>query len=345
MEKLTDQHKLELKAFLKEKDRVREEINRAQGILLVSAGISAEIIESLTGLEKSTLVKIRKKYIRNGIKAISSNRKEKKFRSLLTKQQREEIYTMLYSQTPKDYGRYHTYWTPSILGDVILERYGVKYKSKSSMHLIFKQSKFTYHKPEKIYEKRNEELIDQWKKDNNEYIQQILKDEEVVVLCADEMILTSQTTTQRIWLPEGVAPFIQHSNTKKRRSLYGFLNIKTGEQMAFKADKQTSDITAKILQKVLSKFPNKKVVLFWDNAPWHKGEAMRTFLAQCNNFHIVYFPVYAPDLNPQEHVWKDGRAKVTHNTFIPDIDVTVREFLTYLNNTIFKYEFFGFTAF
>ena len=75
MEKLTDQHKLELKAFLKEKDRVREEINRAQGILLVSAGISAEIIESLTGLEKSTLVKIRKKYIRNGIKAIYSNRK------------------------------------------------------------------------------------------------------------------------------------------------------------------------------------------------------------------------------------------------------------------------------
>ena len=345
MEKLTEQHKIELATFLKEKDLTQEEVKRAQGILLVSEGLSIQLIQSLVGLEKETLVKIRKKYIKNGIDAITSKRKEKQFRSLLTKQQREDIANILHTKTPRNYGWGCDYWTPRILGSLILELYAVKYKSVSSMHLIFKQSKFTFHKPEKIYEKRNQEAIDLWKKDNFDYVQKILQDEETVVLVADEMILTSQTTTQRIWLPEGLTPYIEHSNTRKRRSIYGFLNVKTGEQIAFKAEKQTSEISAKILKKVLSQFPNKKVVLFWDNAPWHKGEHMRQFLTTCNNLFIINFPTYAPDLNPQEHVWKDGRAKVTHNTFIPDIDTTVREFLTYLNNTIFKYEFFGFTAF
>ena len=85
-------------------------------------------------------------------------------------------------------------------------------------------------------------------------------------------------------------------------------------------------------------------MLLWDNAPWHKGEAMKKFLATCVDFLIINFPPYAPDENPQEHVWKAARASVIHNKFISDIDSATRELLDYLNNTIFKYAFFGFTA-
>ena len=154
MEKLTEQHKIELSIFLKEKKRTQEEIRRAQGILLVSEGISTQIIESLIGLEKATIVKIRKKYIKNGIDAIISKRKEKQSRSLLTKQQRADIANILHTKTPRNYGWECDYWTPRILGSLILELYAVKCKSVSSMHLIFKQSKFTFQnavKPKNSY--------------------------------------------------------------------------------------------------------------------------------------------------------------------------------------------------
>ena len=344
MEKLTDQKKIELSLFLQEKGRTLEELKRAQAILLLSQGSSRETIALLTGLKKETVVKARKKYIKNGINALLSKRKDKKLRSLLTKNQRLEIADMLHKKNPHNYGWDWDYWTPTILAKLILELYGVQYKSKTSIYVIFKQSKVTYHKPEKIYHKRNQELIDQWKKEHKEEVQKLLSDENTILLVEDEMIVTSQTTTQKIWLPEGVTPKIECANTRTRRSFYGFLNIKTGEQFAFKSEKQNSETTAKILKKVIKLYPNKKVVLFWDNAPWHRGEAMRDFLATCKNFLIINFPPYAPEENPQEHVWKAARAHVTHNKFVSDIDTIARQILTYLNNSTFKYEFFGFTA-
>ncbi len=344
MDKLTNQHKTELSLFINEKDRTLEEIKKAQVILLLSEGISELVVQSLTGLRKKTIVKTRKKYIKNGLDVLVSKRKKKKPASLLTKNQRAEISNMLHTKTPRNYGWDWDYWTPSILGKLILELYGVKYKSKTSLYIIFKQSKFTYHKPEKIYQRRNQDAIDKWKKENDVIVKKALSDPKTVVLVEDEMIITSQTTLQKIWLPENDQHKIECSNTRKRRSIYGFLNIKIGKQMAFKSEKQTSEIAAKFLHKVLNTYKGKKVLLFWDNAPWHKGDAMKKFLDTCTNFLIINFPTYSPDKNPQEQLWKAGRTNVTHNTFVLDIDKTMRELLSYLNNSIFKYEFFGFTA-
>jgi transposase len=344
MEKLTHQHKTDLELFIQGNGRTTEELKRAQAILLLSEKNAKMIIPALTGLKRATAVKIRKLYLKNGIQAIESKRKDKKTRNLLTKNQRSEIREMLHTKTPRNYGWDWDYWTPSILGELILELYGVKYKSKTSIHLIFKQSKFTYHKPEKTYKKRDQAAIDKWKAENTAIVQEALRDPASVVLVADEMIITSQTTLQKIWLPEGEQPKIECSNTRKRRSIYGFLNIKNGVQHAFKAEQQTNVISAKLLKKVLNTYKEKKVLLFWDNAPWHKGDAMRAFLHTCSDFKIINFPPYAPEENPQEHVWKAGRANTTHNKFISDIDAAARELLYYLNNTIFKYEFYGFTA-
>ena len=55
-------------------------------------------------------------------------------------------------------------------------------------------------------------------------------------------------------------------------------------------------------------------------------------------------PAASPDLNPQEHVWKAGRSNVTHNKFIPDIDVAAEEFVTFLNEKTFDYSLMGFCA-
>lgn len=344
MEKLTSEQKLELSLFIRESDRTAEEIKRAQAIIMLSEGLEEIALISLTGLKRTTVVKARKKYIKNGITALESKRKEKKTKDLLTKAQRAEIMTILHTKTPRKYGWDCDYWTAGIVAKLILELYGVKYKSKTSIYVIFKQSKFTYHKPELIYKNRNQAAIDEWKKEVGSVIQAALKDDNTVVLVEDEMILTSQTKTQKIWLPEGSQIKIECSNVRQRRSIYGFLDIKSGIQRAFKAERQTSEISAKILKKVLDQYAGKKILLLWDNAPWHKGNLMKAFLSTCSNFKIINFPPYAPDENPQEHVWKAGRAQITHNKFIPDIDIITRELLGYFNNSTFKYQFFGFTA-
>lgn len=220
MEKLTNQNKLDLSSFIKENGRTAEELKRAQAVLMLTEGMSELIILTMTGLKRTTAVKIRKLFLKTGISALKSKRKDKKSKGLLTKNQRAEIKEMLHSKTPRDYGWNWDYWVPSILAQLILELYGVKYKSKTSMYVIFKQSKFTYHKPEKIYKKRDQAAIDKWKIENAPIVQAALKDPETIILVEDEMIITSQTTLQKIWLPEGEQPSIECSNVRKRRSIY-----------------------------------------------------------------------------------------------------------------------------
>ena len=345
MEKLTENQILELSQFVLDKNRTLEEIKRAQGIILLHENYAEKSILMLTGLKRSTLIKARKKFIKHGLEALKSKRKIKKPKSLLTKNQRLEITHMLNNKTPKDYGwEEDDVWTSFILGKVILELYDVQYKSKTSLYLIFKQSKFSFHKPEKLYEKRDQAAIDEWKIKNEPIVQQAFLDPETVLLVEDEMILTNQTTLQKAWLPTGKSAYVESANTRSRKSFYGFLNIKTGKEKAVMTDKQNGETSVSVLKEVLADYADKKVILFWDNAPWHRSEEVKEYLRTCSNLRLINFPSYAPEENPQEHVWKAARANITHNTFMKNIKDASESFLKYLNETEFKYKFFGLSA-
>jgi transposase len=46
------------------------------------------------------------------------------------------------------------------------------------------------------------------------------------------------------------------------------------------------------------------VILLWDGGSIHKGEAIRTLCRRFPRLHLYVFPGYAPELNPDEGVWK-----------------------------------------
>ena len=346
-QKLNESQISELKQFIKNKNGSRRETYRVQAILLLTDRASFEAIESLTGFKRRQPFRLRRKYLKFGLEALKDPKREPK--RLLTKSQIKEVIKIVKERTPReiDAGRYRNYdfWTTGLLGDFIQRQYEVKFKSKTSYYLIFKQAKFTYHKPGRVYEKHDEKKVETWKAENEEKILKNLEDQNTIVLCEDEMILSTQTTFQKIWLPEGEFPKVEISNTRKNRSVYGFLNIKTGEEHAFKTEKQNMFITSKILKKVRSIYPTQKLFIIWDGAGWHRGSITQDFIKQDKNIETLHFPGYAPELNPQEHVWKSGRSQVSHNRFIENIDTATDEFIAFLNNQKFQYSLLGFSAF
>ena len=82
------------------------------------------------------------------------------------------------------------------MAEFIQKRYNVAYKSKTSYYLIFKKAKFSYHKPDKQYHDRKQDVIDKWKQEVAPLIKQEIEKPGQVVLTGGEMILTTQTTTQ-----------------------------------------------------------------------------------------------------------------------------------------------------
>lgn len=333
----------ELNTVIDNGESTGREVRKAQAILLLNSGNSIETITALTKYKRRRVYALRERYSKEGIAVIEDKRKGKP-KELLTKKQRDGIADILHSSTPKEHGYGYDYWTTGILCDLIHKSYGVTYKSKTSYYIVFRQAKFTYHKPGRVFERRNEQEVREWRTEATKQVYKAWKDKDSIILTEDEMHLSTQTTVQKIWLPQGEYPKIEVSKKRESRSIYGFLNIKTGQEHAFKTKWQNMYITADILSEVKKLYPIQKILLLWDKAGWHKGSEAQKFIKAAGNIETLYFPTAAPEENPQEHVWKNGRSQVTHNRFIQDIDKAADEFVNYLNTTRFPYSLLGFSA-
>jgi len=289
---------------------------------------------------------LRKRYVVKGSDALQDHR-EGQPKEILTKTQRAEIIATIQTKKPSELDTYYQnyeHWTTGVLGAYIKRSYGVAYKSKTSHYVLFKQAKFTYHKPGKVSERRNEQEVEEWRVKAKKRIEQAWHDPETVILTEDEMHLSTQTTVQKIWLPQGEYPKIEIARKRDARSIYGFLNVKEGRQHAFKTRWQNMYITATIIPEIRKLYPNKKILLVWDQAGWHKGCEAQKAIKEDGNIETIYFPTAAPDENPQEHVWKSGRSQITHNRFIQNIDTATDEFVSYLNTTKFPYSLLEFSS-
>lgn len=342
-QKLDQKQQNELEGFIKDKNHSSKEIMKAQIVLMLDKGLDASIATRLTGYSRRRSFSIRQDYLIKGLAAIE-DKDRKNPKELLSKKQRSELTDILKTKIPKNYGYDSDYWLTYILANFIWRHYKVKYKSKTSIYIIFKQAKFTYHKPDRKYQARNEQEVAMWEKEAKIKLKQALSEPDTVILAADEMSLSTQTTVQKIWLPQGEYPKIEVATKRDSRSIYGFLNINTGQENAFKTKWQNMYITADILNRLRKVYPVQKLLIFWDKSPWHKGSRTRQFIQADGNIETFDFPRAAPDENPQEHVWKNGRSKITHNEFINDIDKATDNFVNYLNETKFNYSFLGFSA-
>lgn len=237
-----------------------------------------------------------------------------------------------------------TYW----LGRYIHEAFGKQYKSKTSHYLLFREAKLSFHLPGKRYEKADEVKTAAWVKqqsDGRSRLMRAWKDEHTIVLCADEMVLTSGTTLQKVWLPKrSYPPVIETNSTRKRKSLYGFLSLKTGQQHAFITDWQNMYITVEVLDQLRRVYPTQQLLIIWDNCGWHRGSEVVKWIRKDKKTKTLHFPSYAPELNPQEHVWKAGRKATTHNKHITDITQAADDFKQYITDRSFSYELCGLRA-
>lgn len=327
-----------------------KELKRIQAILLVNQHQPKEQIRLLTGLGKTRAFSLRKQYQSHGITAIKSKPKNPK--RLLTKHQRMEIEQILRDPEQPKYLFGVPFWTTGLLAKHILKTYTVQYRSRTSYYLLFREAKFSYHKPGMVSIKRDEKAVAVWRKETKEKMKQAWSDPNIVILAEDEAILSTQTTVQKVWLPTNQFPKVESTTKRKNKSIYGFLNLKTGREHALVFERQNMFNTTKALQHIRRIYPKndnkrnkikgKNILLLWDNPGWHRGSKVTEYTKKDGKIEVMYFPAYAPEENPQEHVWKKAKEHVVGNKFIENINAASKEFLTYLTTTNFPYKLLDF---
>ena len=58
-----------------------------------------------------------------------------------------------------------------------------------------------------------------------------------------------------------------------------------------------------------------QVVMVWDGGSIHRRRLVRDYLAdKGSRLHVHRFPPYAPELNPDEHVWTQSKRELANGT-------------------------------
>lgn len=315
---------------------------RAMAVLLLESGGDV----TLTGYTIKHTERLRRDFKRNGTAALEDKRKSNRDR-ILTKPQREQVVANLRSGQPRNLipGCVDEHWSTYWLGRYIHETFGKQYKSKTSHYLLFREAKLSFHLPGKRYEKADVEKTAAWVRQQTDGRSRLMRawhEPNTVVFCEDEMVLTSATTLQKIWLPKRSYPPVTETNTtRKRKCFYGFLNLKTGQQHTYPTDWQNMYIAVEVLDKLRQAHPTEQLLIIWDNCGWHRGSEVMQWVRRDKRTKLLFLPAYAPEVNPQEHVWKAGRKATTHNKHITDIEQVAKDFVAHITSGTFSYELCG----
>lgn len=288
--------------------------DRALAVIINSQGKSAHFIAKILSRRNSTVYSWLRRFKRYRLSSILTRYRGNTNASKLTLNQRQQIKQVL-SQPPSDYGIPKEFWQVKDLKKYIRAEFGVVYESDRSYHFLFKLSRFSWKLPDKFDIKRDDQLVAARIKEIRKEIRPFLESPQWVILASDETRLVWETQSRRAWLKTNQKTIIKVSRSKDCQSFLGSLNLKTGRCHLHSLSWQNQEQVIASLKKLKKHYPSKNICILWDNAKWHKGKKIKEELKKgkpLDNFHLVNFPPYAPDTNPQEHVWKYVRDRIAH---------------------------------
>lgn len=237
--------------------------------------------------------------------------------SKLTTSQREEIRRTL-AQPPSAYGLPDTFWSLPRFKQYVHASFGVIYESDRSYHYLLQYGNLSWKLSSPFDRRRDETLIISRMREIMKEIMPMLSSDNWVVLTADETKATYDTQIRRAWLKKGEKTTIKTDRHRTHQNYFGALNQQTGDHHLIPIAWQNQKTMIHALTELTQCYPNKRICIIWDNAAWHKGKELRRHLEHGHSLeriHLINLPPYAPDQNPQEHVWKYGKEKISNQTF------------------------------
>jgi transposase len=127
------------------------------------------------------------------------------------------------------------------------------------------------------------------------------------VVFVDESGFLLIPTVRKTWSPIGQTPIIRHRERHDRISAISGIAVSPRRfhcalYCQIYEDNIQGEEVACFLRHLLHQIRGHLIVLL-DNGQIHRGDPVQELLTRTRRLHLVPFPAYAPELNPDEGVW------------------------------------------
>lgn len=133
----------------------------------------------------------------------------------------------------------------------------------------------------------------------------VVKGRHVRIMFQDEARFGRMVRIRRCWSPAPNRPMVDNGYEREFTYTYGAVSPIEGELDWMICPKMNTDYMGEFLAQVSAAHPVEFIVMIVDGASSHVAKA----LVIPENILLYRLPPYAPQLNPQEHIWDELREK------------------------------------
>jgi len=143
----------------------------------------------------------------------------------------------------------------------------------------------------------------------------------VRLMFQDEARFGRMVRPKRCWAPQPFRPVLRNGYEREFVYVYGAVSPIEGEMDWCLCREMNTLRMGEFLTQVSHAHPNEFIVMVVDGASSHRAKD----LVVPENIRLLALPPYAPELNPQEHVWDEVREKEFPNRVFDHLDAVVRQ--------------------
>ena len=205
-------------------------------------------------------------------------------------------------------------WYWKVVRQFVAERFGIGLSRSSCLNYLHRLG-FAFKRPKKRLLK-----ADAAKREAFVVEYAALRDEaqrtEARIFFADEAHFRADAELRGKWVLKGQPALVDSTSPRygEKASYYSAVCLETGavEWMEL-AGNSNSGTSAAFLDQLRQRHAGPLQVI-WDNAPAHRGEAVREYLRRPGlGLRLVNLPGYSPDFNADEAIWGWAREEATGN--------------------------------
>lgn len=143
----------------------------------------------------------------------------------------------------------------------------------------------------------------------------------VRLMFQDEARFGRMVRPRRCWAPAPLRPVMENGYERQFVYVYGAVSPIQGDLDWKLCREMNTQRMSEFLVQVSQAHPKELIVMVVDGASSHKAKD----LVIPENIRLIPLPPYAPELNPQEHVWDELREKAFPNRVFNHLDGVIQQ--------------------
>jgi len=236
----------------------------------------------------------------NNLKA----KKNRGFQPKVSSSKHSAIVQLIDKKDPRDYGYAEALWSIKIIQELLEKKELVKLCRRSVGNLLHRIGLSCQRPLKRAYERNEKEIIN-WVHVKYPKIVKSAKRRGAEIFFLDESGFESDSNLGRTWGKKGQTPIVKISGQRQKTNAISMVCPQGKFWFATYNQKFNSEFFISQL-KLFLKSRKRKTVLIMDCHPVHKSKLVAKFIQeQKGRLTIEFLPPHAPDLNPDEFVWKD----------------------------------------